>query len=363
MKVALDARKAYDGGIGRYIRSLTAAMLEVDSELRLTLLMRPGQALWELPADRVRRVDFGAGLYSLGELWRTGGVLRKIAPDLFHEPHYILPFCLPCQSVVTIHDLIHVRFPEHLSWLERRYARWMLNAAARRADRVITVSEASRRDLQAYTGISADRVQVTPLGVDPRFFDIAATEAKAARESCGLDGEFVLYVGALKPHKNPLGLLRAFRQAEIPAAGLVMAGEHPSTELKAVIDRERLGKGVRFVGPREDPELRGLYAAARLFVLPSRCEGFGLPLVEAMAAGVPVIAASAGALPEVGGECAVYVSPDDTPGLAEAMRRLWNDQSERSRRIGLGLARARGFTWERTAELTLEVYRRAILKT
>jgi alpha-1,3-rhamnosyl/mannosyltransferase len=361
VKVAVDARKAYDGGIGRYIRCLTAAMMEVDAELRLALLMPPQLALWGLPQDRVCRVDFGAALYSIDELWRTRGPLRKIAPDLFHEPHYVLPFRLPCPSVVTIHDTIHVRYPEHLrNGIERRYARWMLRSAARRADRVITVSEASRRDLLAHAGVAGDRVEAVPLGVETRFFGVPSADAEVARARCGVSGDFLLYVGALKPHKNPLGLLRAYRGTEIPGATLVVAGEQPNSALRAVIDREGLGRGVRFVGRVEDPELRGLYAGARVFVMPSRWEGFGLPLLEAMAAGVPAVAADVEPLREVGGDCPVYVSPDDTAGLAEAMRRLWHDEGERSRRAALGVARARRFTWERTAARTLATYRHVV---
>jgi alpha-1,3-rhamnosyl/mannosyltransferase len=361
VKVAVDARKAHDGGIGRYIRCLTAAMMEIDPELRLALLMPPHLALWELPRDRACRVDFGARLYSIEELWRTRGALRRIGPDLFHEPHYVLPFGVPCPSVVTIHDTIHVRFPAHLrNGIARRYARWMLRSAARRADRVITVSEASRRDVLEHAGVAGDRIEAVPLGVGREFFGVPSADADAARTRCGLSGAFLLYVGALKPHKNPLGLLRAFRRAEIPAATLALAGERPDPGLQAVIDRERLGRGVLFLGRVEDPELRGLYAAARLFVMPSRWEGFGLPLLEAMAAGVPAVAAAVEPLREVGGDCPVYVSPDDTADLAGAMRRLWDDEGERSRRAGLGVARARGFTWERTAARTLAAYRQVL---
>lgn len=361
MRVALDARKAYDGGIGRYIRSLSAAMLELDPGLELVLLLPPAMPGWLGDHPRVSRVDHASRLYGVGELWKTGRVLRGLDVDLVHEPHYTLPFGLPCPTVVTIHDLIHWHFPEYLpNPAARRYARWMIRSAARRADRVITVSEVSRRDLTELAGADPDRVRAIPLGVDPAFAGAGPEEVAEARRELGIDGGYILYVGALKPHKNPDVLVRAFRDASIPDATLLLVGGTPSASLLEAAGTEMIDTGrIRFVATLTDAHLVGLYAGARVVVLPSRYEGFGLPVLEAMAAGAPAVVSRAGSIPEVGGDAVVYVPPGEAGPLADALASLWSDRDRRSDLAARGRERARGFTWAETARRTREVYEAA----
>jgi len=360
--VALDARKAYDGGIGRYVRSLSGALLELDPTLELVLLMPPAMPGWLGPHPRVSRIDHGSRLYGVGELWKTGRVLRGVDVDLLHEPHYTLPFGVPCPSVVTIHDLIHWHFPEYLpNPAARRYARWMLRSAARRADRVVTVSEVSRRDLTELAGADPDRVAAIGLGVDPAFATAGPEEIARARAELAIDGQYILYVGALKPHKNPDVLLRAFQAAGIPDATLLLVGGAPGAWLRDAAGEAALTGGrVRFVDDLTDEHLVGLYAGARMVVLPSRYEGFGLPVLEAMAAGTPAVVSRAGSIPEVGGDAVSYVPPGDVGALAEALSRLWNDEDARADLARRGRERARGFTWAETARRTREVYEAAV---
>lgn len=355
VKLAIDARKAYDGGIGRYIRCLARALVDLEPTLELSLLAPPSMPDF-LPG--ASRVAYDAGLYTVRELFETGARVRRAGSELFHEPHYTLPFRIPVPSVVTIHDTIHLDRAEHLGPVRRGYARAMLRSAARRAAQVITVSECARRDIVRHTGIDAARVTVTPLGVEPAFFDVPAELGRRARRTLGLEAPFVLFVGALKRHKNPIGLVEAFVAADLPEAHLVFVGSGSED----IAGRAR-ARGVAervIVRTADDEVLRGLYREARIFVMPSLYEGFGLPLLEAMAAGTAAIASRAASIPEVGGDTPVYVTPGDHAELAGALRRLWTDEEERRARAEAARARARSFTWARTAEATRDVYRRAL---
>lgn len=361
MKLAIDARKAYDGGIGRYVRCLSAALLEADPTLSIAFLMPERMPAFVDPHEgRVTRVDYDAGLYSFDELLGASARVTEAGVDLFHEPHYVLPFRIPVPRVVTIHDTIHVKFPRYLGGpVQRGYATFMVRSAARRAEHVLTVSESARRDVAAHARIDADRITATPLGVTPDFFETTDEDGATARSRLGVDGPFVLYVGALKPHKNPIGLCEAFEAASIAGpATLVLAGAGP---LDVVTWGQSRGMGGRIrVVEVDDTTLRGLYHEARLFVLPSLYEGFGLPLLEAMASGTPAVASRVASTPEVGGEVPLYVPPGDVPALRAAIEALWADAPRREAMARAGRARAHAFTWRRTAELTLEVYRRAI---
>lgn len=360
MHVALDARKAYDGGIGRYIRCLTTALLDASPRLRLTLLMPRDMRAWLPAGERVARVDHDAGLYSVSELWRTAALVRTSGCDLFHAPHYVLSFPLPPRTIVTIHDVIHVTGPSPLERpIPRAYATWMIRTAARRAAHVLTVSEATKAAIVDFAGVVAERITAVPLGVEERFFtppSPAEGPARALREG----PPYCLYVGASKPHKNLPLLFRAFARARerLGAARLVTVTNPPPSLVDVA---ERLGLAGAWTNVPEMPEaaLPALYAGARVTVVPSRVEGFGLPLLEAMAAGCPVVATRVASLPEVGGDVPFYVGVEDEEGLAEALVRLWSSEALRAERGRAGIARAMTFTWARTARATLAVYEAA----
>ena len=354
-RIVLDARKLADFGIGTYIRGLLLGLAAVDREHEYHLLGDPaGLSALSLP-ERFRPVAESADGYSLRELRSVSRAARRLGADLLHVPHYVVPLRPPCPVVTTIHDLIHLRFPELRTPLERLYARTMLGRAVRRSRRVVAVSRTTRDELVERLGAPPDRIVVVPNGVDDRFRRrLPASEVAAALATVGLAPGYLLFVGNPKPHKNLDLLLAAHRQLRRQPGSaplLVVAGDPGSVPAAT--------ESVRRLGRVADDLLPALYQGAAITVVPSRWEGFGLPALEAMAGGTPVVAARAGALPEVIGEAGVLVEPDDAGALASALRALLDDPERRAELARRGPERAAGFRWQETARATLDVYRQA----
>jgi len=251
--------------------------------------------------------------------WTT---LRARARVL-HEPHYVLPLLTPCRSVVTIHDCIHLRFPQYLPTPgASAYARMQMGAAARKSDRILTVSDASKKDILEYFDVPPEKITVIYNGIDERFLTEPADEAvRHVAERYQLEGEFVLYVGNVKPHKNVERLIDAFnlvRQAGHDEVRLVVIGDEISKNaaLRRAVHRHNLHKHVRFLGFLPDEMLAVVYRLAAVFVFPSLYEGFGLPPLEAMACGTPVITSNVSSLPEVTGGAALLVDQDEKAQVA-----------------------------------------------
>jgi glycosyltransferase involved in cell wall biosynthesis len=267
--------------------------------------------------------------------------------------------------VTTVHDLIPLRFPALVPWRHRLAVRLLLGSALRHAAQVIAVSEATRAEILERYPIPPERVVVVPEAADTQFAPPAAADRARVRGDYGLDGPYVLFVGLLEPKKNLGTLLRAVarlaRTGRLGSATLAIAGaagwgtEDPA----AAAARLGLGDRVRCLGPVPDADLPALYGEALVFVFPSLWEGFGLPVLEAMAAGAPVLASRRGALPEITAGAAWLVEPDEG-ALAEALERLLGDAALRARLREAGLARARAYSWERAARETMAVYRAAL---
>jgi glycosyltransferase involved in cell wall biosynthesis len=288
----------------------------------------------ELVPEGVEPIHVATASQELRMAWSVPRLLRRLRPALAHFQH-ALPFRCPCPAVVTIHDLSFERDPQAMSRRDRFVFKRVVPRAARVARRVIAVSERTKRDLVDLYGVPPDRIVVTPHGVDPAF----APGAVAG-------GGYLLYVGAVQARKDPLAAAQAAQEVGLP---LVVAGP----EREPALARELEGLGADLRGYVEKGELAGLYRGAAALVLPSRYEGFGLPVLEAMASGVPVVASDEPALREVAGDAAVYSDGD----LAAAIRTAL---AERDRLVAVGLERAKAFSWEETARGTLEVYREAL---
>ncbi len=267
--------------------------------------------------------------------WAVPRLLRRLSPALVHFQH-ALPLGVSRPAVVTIHDLSFERDRDTMGWVDRRIFKLVVPRAARRARRVIAVSERTKRDLGEHYGIAPDRIVVTPHGVDPAF-----------GPGAGGAHDYLLYVGAIQARKNPVAVAEAAAVVGLP---LVVAGPEREPALARELERQ----GAQLRGYVEKAELARLYQGAACLVLPSRYEGFGLPVLEAMACGTPVVAANDPALREVAGEAAVYSEPGN---LAEAIRAALAD---RERLVAAGLDRARLFSWDETARRTLAVYREAL---
>jgi glycosyltransferase involved in cell wall biosynthesis len=365
--IGFDARLWHRTGIGRYIRNIAARLHGAD----LVVWAQPSEmdvVRAELPTACVRPCP--AKPYSIREMlfWRRE--LRRVPLDLFHAPHINIPVGVSVPIVVTMHDLIPLRYRGTInSWLGERYFGLMSSWAVSAAARVIAVSETTRRDLVNLLGANPAKIRTVGEGADPRFGIRAAPERlQALRVRFGLAPRYLLYAGQWKPHKNLGTLLTAF--AEIhrrhPDVQLVLVGREDPNQphVPELIGRLGLDAAVIRTGYlRDEQELVGLFQGASVVAHPSRYEGFGLPPLEAMAAGVPVVASNAASLPEVVGNAGVLVPPDDVGQWVTALERAMLDPSLRDDLIRAGQERVRKMTWDRAAAETLVIYHEVLRET
>jgi len=364
VRIAIDARKLRDFGIGTYIRNLLRHLARLDATTEFVVLCREQDCAFvtEL-GENFRAVTEPSRPYSLREQFAIPLELRRAGVNLFHAPHYVLPPMTPCRSVVTIHDCIHLRFPQYLpSRLGYAYARSSLWVAAHRSARVLTVSEASKRDILEYFRVPESKVTVIYNAIDERFHEEPpADEVMRVQERYQLTDPFILYAGNIKPHKNLERLIEAFhmvRRGELEHVKLLIIGDEISkyATLRRAVHRYKLHKHVRFFGFVPDATLAILYRLARVFVFPSLYEGFGLPPLEAMASGTPVITSNLSSLPEVVGDAAMLIDPYQPDAIAGAMRRVLQDERLRDDMRERGLARVREFSWGRSVKRVREIY-------
>lgn len=285
--------------------------------------------------------------------------------DIFHGVDFLRPAPGNTPLVVSVLDLTTVLHPNTHHWMNRWRDRWKLQWARTCADRIITISEATKRDIVALLGFDRARVDVTPLA--RAHVSISASDATeaAVRSRYGLGAApFILSVGTLEPRKNHARLVHAFEQLpeRFGDVQLVLAGGRgwKTAEIDRAIRYSRASPRIRTIGFVDEAELDGLYRAATVFAYPSLYEGFGLPLLEAMHAGIPVLTSGVSSLPEVAGDAAVFVDPYSVESIRDGLAMLLADSGLRSKLAALGLERERSFTWERTARLTLASYQRAI---
>lgn len=373
MRIVVDARKAADYGIGTYIRRLGAACARLAPQDEFVFLGRVEDpaagddggsgGMPPLSGPNISWEPNPSANYSLGELISVSRQVRALGGDVFHAPHYVYPLMLPCPGVVTVHDCIHLRFPRQLPNPGAGiYARLMLRHAVRAADRVIAVSQATRADLIELVDADRGKIEVIPHGCDPFFLAaVPAEELEQMRRKHGLERPFLLSVTNIKPHKNLKRMLQAFGQlhGDYPDLELVIAGGslHNHPELQEICGECGIGERVRSLGFLPKGDLRALYNMAEIFVFPSLYEGFGLPPLEAMACGTPVVASRSSAIPEVVGHSGLLVNPYRVDAIAEAVRSLLENDGFRHALGAQGRRRAREFDWDDTARRVLDVYR------
>lgn len=365
MRIAIDARKFHDFGIGTYVRNLLRHLARIDQTTEYVVLCRgtDAQLVTEL-GENFRAVPEASPGYSVREQITIPLALRRERADLFHAPHYVLPPLTRCKSVVTIHDCIHLRFPQYLpNRLGYVYARSFLWTATHQSNRILTVSEASKRDILDYFSVPPEKINVIYNGIDERFSTPPAEDDVArVRERYQLEHPFILYAGNIKPHKNIERTIEAFhllrRGGQFDHVKLVIIGDEIAkyAALRHAVHRHKLHKHVRFFGFVPDRTLAILYRLAGVFVFPSLYEGFGLPPLEAMASGLPVITSNVSSLPEVVGDAALLVDPLQPEAIADAMRRVLTDATLRDDLRIRGLARARQYSWDRSIRRVREIY-------
>lgn len=363
-RIAIDYTAAVrqGGGIGRYTRGLVHALLAEPTEDRYVLLVAGQGSDESLPSDLAELRHLPLDERYLNILWhRIGSPYPKIDwfagwPDIFHSPNFVLAPVARARAVLTVHDLSFMRVPDCAEPSLRAYLDRVVPRAVHRADRVLADSESTRGDAIDLLGLPPEKVDVVPAGVESRFRPILDSATLAAvRAKYGLgDGPFVLGLGTLEPRKNFAGLMEAFslliRREKLPHRLVIAGGKGWLYEgIFQTAERLQLGDRLVFAGFVADGDLPALYNLADLFAFPTLYEGFGLPVLEAMACGVPVVTADNSCMPELVGSAALLVPAVDLEGLVDAMARVLSEPDLRARLRKAGLARAAHFTWENAA--------------
>lgn len=360
-------------GSGQYVRNLLAALQQLAPDLRLSLVVPDHmRTLDHLPPD-VDVLPIATRFSGhLGKVWfeqrAFPRAVARLNADIAHVPYWGPPLRVPVPLVCTVLDVIPLVIPAYRAGLRNRLYTSLVVAAARGAAHVLTISESARQDIARYVRVPAERITVTHLAVDNVFHpDIGRERDPEVRARLGLDDldDFVLYLGSYAVHKNVKLLLAAYSYLG-PDAPLVLAGHTPGTwgtprfpDLPAYAREIGLpADRLRWIGPVDEADKPALYRLAKVFVFPSRYEGFGLGPLEAMASGTPVVACDASSIPEVVGDAAFLVPPDDSRGMGGAILSLLTQPEHAAVLRNRGLARAREFSWRKTAEGTLAAYER-----
>jgi glycosyltransferase involved in cell wall biosynthesis len=367
LRVAIDcsAIPRQRAGAGVYTYELVRALAAVEGDHEIVAFARRG-LFDDLDCDRCRVVHVEPRARASRLVWeqtRLPGLLRRDNIDVLHSPHHHTPIVARgVQRVVTFHDVTFMLLPDRYPITRRLYMNAVTRASARVADAIITPSQTVRRDVIERLGPSPGRVVAIPEAAAERFRPAGATAVETVREKYALPDGYVLSVGSLEPGKNRDALFRALARLRTRGIDCVLAvaGQRAwnADADEAMLGELSLRDRVRFLGYVADDDLPALYSGATLFAFPSLYEGFGLPVLEAMACGVPVVTSNLSATAEVAGDAALLVDPRDVDALAGAMRRLLTEDELRSSLRRRGLERAGQFSWDRTARETLDVYRR-----
>jgi glycosyltransferase involved in cell wall biosynthesis len=357
-------------GAGNYIIQLIRALasLKVNDEF-VIFAQKRGHAQISLPEnDSVEWIileDRNPGSRLIWEQTLFPQLVKKSGVNLLHSLHYTRPMKLPCASVVTFHDMTFFLYPELHTLAKRLFFPLAIRASARRADALIADSESTRQDAIQVLGISPEKIKTTQLGVDPAFRPINDTAAKGKiAEKYDLPEKFILYVGLIEPRKNLPILISAFKRLIDSGENykLVLVGRYGwmYKDLLRQINNLDLEGKVHFTGYVSQEDLPLVYNLSSLFVYPTIYEGFGLPALEAMACGVPVITTDVSSLPEIVGEAGILIPVNDVEALYGSMIEVLRNEDLRRKMINKGMQRAAKFTWEQTAKLTFQVYQQVM---
>jgi alpha-1,3-rhamnosyl/mannosyltransferase len=368
-RYVLDARTATDHfpGVGRYVFNLAQAMASLLNQAEVLILLRdPTQSspwsLTGLVGPQVEVVDVPCSPFSLRQQWVLPRLLQRLQANLYHSPYYLMPYWPGPRAVVTIHDLIPLLYPDYFTANQRLMFKLTVRLAVSTATKVIAVSKATTCDLKRYLGLAEGRVVTIFEAADPVFAPASASARAALRQRLDLPDKYVLYLGSNKPHKNLVRLVEAWAQIQPQPLPLVVAGvwdaRYPQARQQA--EALQLGEAIRFLGPVAEVDLPALYSSATAFVFPSEYEGFGLPVLEAMACGLPTACANTSSLAEVAGDAALTFDPYNVPMIAHTLKHLLADADLCAALWERGLRQAAQFSWSWAAQKTLDIYRQLV---
>lgn len=372
MRIAIDIRRVNEFGIGTYIWNLVRNLSQLD-DCNEYLLAGTDRNFHELGPLRPNFKKFlqSDRTGSWREQLSLSLALGKRKPDIVHIPHHDCPFMMPGRLVVTIHDCVHVKFPpENLSRLRRYELYWRTKRAVESASQVLAVSHSTRDDLVNIFNLDASRISVVHNALDERFSSAEnGADSKTVLERYQLHDPFILYSGRIRPHKNIHRLIEAFAvlkselrdDEEYRNLKLIVIGDELSRHqyLRLTVIRSGVQQDVRFFGFVPNSILQVFYQSAVLFAFPSLYEGFGLPPLEAMASRTPVLASNTSSLPEVLGDAALLVNPENVFEIARGMKAILMEDALRSRLIERGMSQISKFSWTTAAKQVIEAYNRA----
>jgi glycosyltransferase involved in cell wall biosynthesis len=362
VKVAINALPAAPGmtGIGGYAQDLVRSTIACGRPHEYLYLTGPRAGALPLAGREDLRQAVVNPSSPLWEHLHLPALLASHGVDLYHSPLFTCPIVDEVPSVITIHDLIPETHPHLCSPKFLEFYRAAIGPSLRAAARIVTTSESAKKDIVARLGVASDRVEAIYQGISPEYSPGKIADSPRLRARWKLPGRYLLYVGMVEPPKPPPRLVAAFGEAapRLPGVGLVIAGrkDDPAYSLRDEIGASGAADRIVELGYVPAEDLTGLYAGAHAFVFPSLCEGFGRPVVEAMASGVPVVASNATSLPEIAGDAALLVPPEDVDALAEALLRVCGDEAWRRESARRGLARAQEFTWAKFGERLARFY-------
>jgi glycosyltransferase involved in cell wall biosynthesis len=377
MRILIDAHLSSDrtDGIGRYLNELIPAMVTIDRENEYVLLLQsgigPDHPLKDLNAPNLVKKEVPWQGLTLKQHLSTHGLIGALNVDIYHHPHFDVPWFLTVPTVVTIHGMKYIRHPElyriqvgrRRVLLKRMLMKTMMGHAIKRADRIITVSRSLRDEIVSVFHVNRDDISVVHLGVKAPLMKPGETgESRTMLRKYGVGGRYILSVSEQLPHKNLVRLIEAFHlfcEKNRNEYQLVIAGRahRDYIEPQRKVKELALEETVVFTGHIANDEISSMYRSADLFVFPSLYEGFGLPVLEAMAHGVPVIVSRQASLPEVVGQAGILVDPCDPGEIARAIEKVLTDPGIAAKFTELGLERVKKFTWEDTARGTVDIYR------
>jgi glycosyltransferase involved in cell wall biosynthesis len=373
MRIAIDIRKINDFGIGTYIRNLVLNLPQIDQQSCYFLIGREKDSgeLGTLPSN----VSFIHDQTHDSDFWNNlilPFTLKKNQVGILHTPHYRPPRFLTCKSIITIHDCVHILFPNYAS-SKAAYDqdRKMTRRAIKHSSHILTVSEATQRDLMRLFAVPEEKVTVVYNAIDERAVVMSsAEEQRRVLERYQIQDPFFLYAGNIKPHKNIARIIEAFSvlKTELKENDtwknlkLLIIGDELSKHqfLRRTVIRSGVQHDVRFFGYVPYDTLKVFYKSAQIFVFPSLYEGFGLPPLEAMANGTPVLTSNISSLPEVLGDAALLVNPENVFEICKGLKHLLFDSNLRAELIAKGLKQSAKYSWKKSAEQVLETYQRVL---